>query len=199
MRFRDRWVPTRRDDLRLVGRTVRHVLSGPLYAVLALVASFVTLLTIVVAQNVSLVRDLVVFGPLPLDARAEILLFMLPFVGRGTDALTGTGMIVTSLLVGVNLSMLGYHLNEQGLSLVHSSGSVTGVVLGTMGAGCAACGAAISSAILGLFGAAGIIAYLPFEGLEFLLTAIVFVPLSTFWLVKGIEYGEDEACPVDVS
>lgn len=197
MRRRNRWIPTRSDDVRLVGRTVASVLSVPLYALVALVASFASLLTIVVAQNVTLVRDLVVFGPLPIESRLEILVVMLPFVGSGTEPFTGVGMIATSLLVGINLSMLTFHLNEHGLSLVHSSGSITGVVLGTMGAGCAVCGAAVASAILGLFGAAGIIAYLPLDGLEFLLTAVVFVPLSTYWLVTGIESGGD-ACSIDL-
>jgi hypothetical protein len=195
---RSRWVPTGSDDVRLVGRTLGTVLSVPLYAVVALVASILSLLTIVVAQNVTLVRDLVVFGPLPIESRLEILLFLFPFVGSGTEPVTGVGMLATSLFVGINLSMLAFHLNEQGLSLAHGSGSITGVVLGTMGAGCAVCGAAVASAILGLFGAAGIIAYLPLDGLEFLLAALVFVPLSTYWLVKGIEYGGGEACPVDL-
>lgn len=194
---RSRWIPSGSDDVRLVGRTVGTVLSVPLYAIVAAIASIASLLTIVVAQNVALVRDLVVFGPLPIESRLEILVFMLPFVGSGTDPVTGTGMLATSLLVGLNLAMLAFHLNEQGLSLVHGSGSLTGIVLGTMGAGCAVCGAAVASAVLGLFGAAGIIAYLPLDGLEFLLAALVFVPLSTYWLVKGIEYGGGEACPID--
>jgi hypothetical protein len=198
MAGRNRWIPTGSDDVRLVGRTVGSVLSVPLYAAVAFVASFVSLLTIVVAQNVTLIRDLVVFGPLPLEARIEIMAFMLPFVGSGTEPLTGIGMLATSLLVGINLSMLAYQLNEYGLSLAHGSGSFTGVVLGTMGAGCAACGAAVASAVLGLVGAAGIVAYLPLGGLEFLLAAVIFVPLSTYWLVTGIQYGEDEACPVDL-
>ncbi len=195
--FGNRLLPRGREDVRLVGRTVGAVLSGPAYAVLALVASVVSLLGIVVAQNMSLFTDVVLFGPLPIEARFEILYYMLPFVSGGTDPVTGTGMVVTSLLVGVNVAMLAYHLNTQGLSVVHSTGSITGVVLGTMGAGCAACGAAIASAVLGLFGAAGIMTVLPLGGLEFLLGAIVFVPLSTFWLVQGIQYGD--ACPVDLS
>ena len=68
-----------------------------------------------------------------------------------------------------------------------------------MGAGCAVCGAAVASANLGLFGAAGIIASLPFGGLEFVPAAIVVVSLSTYWLVTGIEYGGDEARPIDLS
>ena len=193
------WIPTRRDDIRLVGWTLQRVFSGPLYAAIAMLAAFASLLMIVVAQNVALVRDLVIFGPLPLENRLEILLYLFPFVGTGIETATGIGMVATSALVGVNVAILAYHLNEHGISFVHSSGSITGVVLGTMGAGCAACGAAVASAILGLVGAGGLIALLPFGGLEFVLAAVVFIPLSTFWLVKGIQYGESEACPVDLT
>lgn len=47
---RNRWVPTRADDVRLVSRTVGAVLSVPLYAVVALAASTASLLTIVVVS-----------------------------------------------------------------------------------------------------------------------------------------------------
>ncbi|WP_255169623.1 hypothetical protein [Natrononativus amylolyticus] len=199
MRRYSGWFPTRRDDVRLVGWTLRRVFSGPLYAAIAILAAFSSLLVIVVAQNLALVRDLVIFGPLPLENRLEILLYLFPFVGTGIEPTAGVGMVATSALVGVNVAILAYHVNEHGLSLAHGSGSVTGVVLGTMGAGCAACGAAVASAILGLVGAGGLIALLPFGGLEFVLAAVVFVPLSTFWLVKGIHYGEAEACPIELS
>jgi hypothetical protein len=192
------WLPTRSADWRRMGRTARLVLSIPLYAAVAVLAGLVGLTTFVVTQNVTLVRDLVVFGPLPLGDRLTILLNLFPFVGSGFDVPTSLLLVAIGALVGVNVAMLVYHLREHRVSLGGGSGSVGGVIFGTLGAGCAACGSAVVAGVLGLFGAGWIVALLPLEGLEFALVGLVVLLLSTFWLAEGMRGGRIAGCPVDL-
>ncbi|MFC6906045.1 hypothetical protein [Halalkalicoccus tibetensis] len=192
------WLPTRKRDWRRMGRTARLVLSIPLYAAVALFAGLVGLTLFVVTQNVPLVRDLVIFGPLPLGDRLTILLNLFPFVGTGFDLPTSLLLVAIGGLTGVNVAMLLYHLREHRVSLGGSSGSVGGVVFGTLGAGCAACGSAVVAGALGVFGAGWVLALLPLEGLEFALLGIVVLVLSTYWLAEGMRGGEVAGCPVDL-
>lgn len=197
-RTRDRnWLPTRPEDWRRMGRTARLVLSAPAYAVVAVLAGLVGLTTFVVTQNVALVRDLVIFGPLPLGDRMTILVNLFPFVGSGFDLNTSVLLLAIGGLIGVNLAMLLYHLREHRVSLEGGSGSLGGVVLGTLGAGCAACGSAVIAGTLGLIGAGWIVALLPLAGLEFALVGLLVLLLSTFWLAEGMRGGQVNGCPVD--
>ncbi|WP_101298422.1 hypothetical protein [Halegenticoccus soli] len=189
--------PTTLSDWRTIARAARLVLSTPAYALLAVVAALVGLTTFVVSQNLSIVRDLVLLGPLPLAARFAILVNLFPVVGSGFGVGGGALLAVASVLIGVNTAMLAYHLRNNGGSLLESSGSVGGVVLSTMGAGCAACGSALVAGILGLFGATGLLALFPLHGLEFVVLAIVALVLSTFWLAEGMRGGDAAGCPVE--
>ena len=98
-----------------------------------------------------------------------------PFVGTNYDAVQGLLLVVTALLISVNTAMLIYHLREHALSAAQGTTSVAGV--------------------LSLFGATASLAFLPLDGLEFALVALV---LSVFWLARGMRGGEINGCPVDL-
>jgi hypothetical protein len=190
-------LPTTRSDVRLVARTARLVLSLPTYALVASLVSATTLSAFVLSQNLSLVGDVVIGGTLPADARLRILLELYPFVGTSYGLLAGTSLVIVALLTGVNLAMVAYHLREHGLSAGGSGGSAAGVVLGALGAGCAACGSAVLAGVLSLVGASGLALLLPLDGVEFALLATLALVLSMYWLAEGMRGGFIGGCPVD--
>jgi hypothetical protein len=190
-------LPTTADDARLVARTVRLVNSSSAYAALSVVAGFVGLNLFVVSQNLDLFTSVVVSGDLPLGARAAILVGLYPFVGTAFTATEGVLLVAVAALFGVNLSMLTYQLRENRVRLREGSGSVAGMVLGVLGAGCAACGTAVLAGVLSIFGAAGALTVLPFDGLEFSFVALVLLVLSIYWLADGMRGGEVRGCPVE--
>lgn len=192
------WLPTRVTDWRRMGRTARLVLSIPLYATVAVLAGLMGLTLFVVTQNIALVRDLVIFGPLPLGDRLTILFNLFPFIGSGFDLATSILLLAIGVLTGLNVAMLLYHLREHRVSIEGGSGSVGGVLFGTLGAGCAACGSAVVAGVLGLFGASWIVAFLPLEGLEFALVGLLVLVLSTFWIAEGMRGGRINGCPIDI-
>lgn len=192
-------VPTGTDDARLVARTVRLVLSIPAYAVLALAGSLVGLSVFVLTQNLPLVSRVIVGGSLPLDARLTILVNLYPYVGSAFKPMTEALLVSSASLFGVNAALLGYHLRQEQVSVRSGGGSVTGMLFGTLGAGCTACGSAIVAGLLSMFGATGVLAALPLEGMEFTILSILALLLSIYWLADGMRGAEVDGCPIDLA
>jgi len=190
-------LPTRARDWRLMGRTARLVVTAPTYAAVAVLAASVGLGLFVLTQNLE-AATFALTGDLPTGARATILLGLFPFLGGIYGPVTGGVLLVLAALIGVDVAMVTYHLREHGLSVREGGGSAVGLVLGTLGAGCAACGSAILAGVLSLAGAAGVLTLLPLEGLEFSLLALAAVLLSIYWLAEGMRGGEINGCPVDI-
>lgn len=189
--------PTRRQDWHLMGRTIYLVLHVPTYLVLAVVASVGALALFAIPQNWVLFLDVVVGGHLPVVSRLRLLLELMPFIGTSFTLAQGLVLLVAAVLAGLNIALATYHLREHRVSLRAGSGSLGGLVLGTLGAGCAACGTAVLAGLLSLVGAAGVLTLLPLEGLEIALLAVVFIALSIWWLADGMRGGEIAGCPVD--
>ena len=189
-------VPSSADDWRLVGRTARLVLSVPTYAVVALLAAGVGLSLFVFSLNLPLV-ELALTGTLPTSARFTILANLYPFVGSAFDLIQGGLLVAVAVLFGVDVAMVTYHLREHGVSLSGGGGSVVGAVLGALGAGCAACGSALLVGILSLFGVSTTLLFLPLDGLEFALLALVALLLSIHWVADGMRGGRVAGCPVE--
>jgi hypothetical protein len=130
--------------------------------------------------------------------RLTILLELYPFVGTSFGPVQGLLLVVVAALTGVDVSMAVYHFREHGVSLREGGSSAVGVLLGTLGAGCAACGSAVLLGLLGLFGVSTSLLFLPLDGLEFALLALVIITLSIYWLADGMRGGEINGCPVDL-
>ena len=188
-------VPSSADDWRLVGRTARLVLSVPTYAAIALLAAGVGLSLFVFSLNLPLV-ELALTGTLPRSARVTILANLYPFVGSAFDPIQGGLLVVIAVLFGVDTTMVTYHLREHGVSL-SGGGRALGAVLGALGAGCAACGSALLVGVLSLFGVSASLLFLPLDGLEFALLALVAMLLSMFWVADGMRGDRVAGCPVN--
>ena len=189
-------LPRSTDDWRLMGRTARLVLSVPGYAVVAVLAAAVGLTLFVFSLNLPLV-GLALTGTLPGSARLTILAKLYPFVGTGFGPVQGGLLVAVAALFGVDVAMVTYHLREHGVSLSGGGGSVVGAVLGALGAGCAACGSALLVGILSLFGVSTTLLFLPLDGLEFALLALVVLLLSIHWVADGMRGGRVAGCPVE--
>ncbi len=181
-----------------MGRTVRLVLTIPSYAIGASIAAVAALTLFVTSLNVQLATDLIIGGALPLADRVTILIELYPFVGTSFGLLSGILLSGVSALTGINVAMAGYHLRQHDLTVAGGSASVLGVVFGTLGAGCAACGSAVFLGILGVFGVSTSVLLLPLDGLEFALLALVVITLSIHWLADGMRGGMVNGCPVDL-
>lgn len=197
-------LPTRTDDWRLMGRTVRLVLGSPAYAALAVAAAVLALSAFAVGQNFELAR-FALTGPLALGDRLTVLLGLFPYLGTNYGPLVEPLLVAVAALSGVDAAMVTFHVREHGLGArerrdanggAAGGASAVGLALGALGAGCAACGSAVLAGALSLFGAAGAVALLPLDGAEFSLLALAALLLSVFWVADGMRGGEVRGCPI---
>lgn len=191
-------LPTRFRDWRLMARTTRLVLSSPAYALLAVLSGVASLSVFVFSRNVTLLVQVIILGDLPIAARLQVAVGLYPGLGNAYGAPASVLLVTTAALVGVDIALVAYHLREHDLSVRDGSGGVSGVVLGTLGAGCASCGSALLAGLLSLVGAGGALTILPLDGLEFAVLALATLVLSIYWLGEGLEGGMIRGCPVDV-
>jgi hypothetical protein len=180
-----------------MGRTARLVVRIPAYGAVGTLAGAATLTLFVVSQNTDLVWNVVLVGGLPLGSRLTVFASLYPFAGPDFSLVQAVVLTATAVLVGVDVAMLVYHVREHRVSAPDGAGSLGAVVLGTLGAGCAACGSAVLAAVLSLVGVTGSLTVLPLEGLEFALLALAVVVLSIHWLADGMRGGDVDGCPVD--
>jgi hypothetical protein len=194
--MRDLAFPTRLDWRRTVG-AVRRVLGRPRWAAVAVVAAAASLTLFATADSPVYLRRVVLGGSLsPLD-RVRALAGLLPSPTAGEGLLRGVLLVLTAGTVGTNVSLLGYHLRNGGGAIRNGSGGVVGVVLATLGAGCASCGLAVVASALSLSGVAAGLTALPLAGAEFLLLALAVTGLSINWVAAGIERADIEGCPAE--
>jgi hypothetical protein len=186
-----------------MGRTARLVLGAPGYALLALLTVLAGLSLFVLSLNASL-AGFALTGDLALGARARVLVGLYPFVGSAYGPIQGTLLVLVAVLLGVDVAMATYHFREhrvgaeRGASSAPGGASAVGVLLGTLGAGCAACGVPILLGVLSVLGVPSAALLLPFDGLEFAGLAALVLVLSIFWLADGMRGGEIRGCPIDL-
>ena len=111
---------------------------------------------------------------------------------------SATYTTVIAGLFGMNVALLTYYIQRMrgGLSGLRSTGAagIGGLISGTFGIGCAACGTFIFTSVLALFGVAGILAYLPFGGEEFGFLGVGLLLYSVYALTKKIS--DPLVCPI---
>lgn len=191
-------LPTAARDWRRIAWAVRHVLGSPRWLGLAIVATLGSLALFVAFDRPVYVRTVVFGGSLSPFDRIRALAGLLPTVTHATDVLRAVLVYLTAGVVGTNVALLGYQLAHDRVSVQEGSGSVVGVVLGTLGAGCASCGLAVVASALSLTGVAAGLTALPLDGVEFLLIAFGVAVLSLHWVAVGLAGADVEGCPVDV-
>lgn len=191
-----KWLPTTASDWRLVGRTVRLVLSRWTYALFALLTAVAALTVFSLTQNFWFLVDILGFEFLSLEDKVYILLDQYPLVGTQFDQIQSLLLYTAAILTGVNLTLAVYHVREHGLNLRTGGAGALGTVFAVLGAGCAACGSAVLVGLLSLFGASSALLVLPMEGFELLVVALVLLVLSIYWLAEGMRGGEIHGCPV---
>lgn len=130
-------------------------------------------------MNAGLVRD-TIFGAHSLSYKSKLLIALLAGMRTSMSGLSLLLLIVVSILTGANLTLV-----VQRLRIIQASGKMSFVVgggslLGIIGSGCASCGLPI----LAFLGLSGAIFYLPFQGLELSVLAIVLLSVSLHVLIK---------------
>ncbi len=119
-------------------------------------------------------------------------------IGTNFSFVSAIYTILIAALFGMNVSLLTYYIQRMrgGMSNMRSTGitSISGLVSGIFGIGCAACGTFIFTSVIAIFGAGVILAYLPFGGEEFGFLGVGLLLYSLYTLIKKIN--DPFICPI---
>ena len=107
-----------------------------------------------------------------------------------TSTFTSGSLILVTLgscLGGINISLAYTYMKIRG-EVILKSGLYSGIglVFAFLGIGCAACGTALLSVILGFFGFSTMLALLPYQGAEIGYVGIIFLLIATYVLAKKV-------------
>jgi hypothetical protein len=143
-------------------------------------------------MNAGLVKD-TIFGAHSLSYKWSLLVALLLGMWTAMSKLGLMLLMIVAILTGANLTLV-----VQRLQTIRASGKMSFMVggsslLGIVGSGCASCGLPI----LAFLGLSGAIFYLPFQGLELSVLAIILLSVSLYSLIK--QSMKQAICAVDIS
>jgi hypothetical protein len=152
-----------------------------------IVSTIIFLLLLLVAQNGEGSMEMLSLTSIPFIKRLG-LAFLVFFDIKSTFT-AGTLILATlgSLLGGINLSLAYTYIKIRG-DMILKSGlySGFGLILAFLGIGCAACGTAFLSVLLGFFGFSAMLNLLPYQGQEIGYIGLMILCIATYALAKKV-------------
>lgn len=130
-------------------------------------------------MNAGLVKD-AIFGSHSLNYKWNLLIALLAGMWTAMSQLSLALLVIIAILTGVNFALTVQRLQTlRASSKIHLAVGGSSL-LGIVGSGCASCGLPI----LAFLGLSGAIFYLPFQGLELSILAIILLFVSFYILVR---------------
>lgn len=169
-------------------RPLRDVFVRPHYGALALTVSFIVFTFAVWLPNTRLIVDVISSGDIALGAKAQLLFSLYGSIATNFTLVSAVYTIAIAVLFGINVALLTYYIKalRGGFSKENTTTGTLGLISGFFGIGCAACGTFILSSVLGLFGAAGIVTFLPLGGEEFGILGVILLGYTTIAISRKI-------------
>jgi hypothetical protein len=171
-------------------RILKRVFSELRYAVLAGGIAVMVLSASLLLPNSAVITQVFSTNGLSLWTKLSFFFTLYGTLSTNYSLLSAGNLLLVSILFGMNIALLVYYIRRQQIASANVTAHVTsisGLVSGLLGIGCAACGSVILTGLLGAFGASGILLFLPFHGAEFGLIGVFFLLLSIRYLIKRID------------
>lgn len=150
-------------------------------------ATLLFILILLVAQNGGSALSLLSFTSLPLGNRIWLSFQTLFDIKSTFDTGSLLLALLGSLLGGINLSLAYTYIRLRGEVILHSGlYSGIGLFIAFLGIGCAACGTAFLSVILGFFGFSAMIQMLPYQGMEIGYIGLIILCIATYTLSQKV-------------
>lgn len=156
-------------------------------AVVIIVSSLFFLFLLLVSQNGGAALQVLNFEVLGLSKRMHLAVVTLFDISSAFTVSTLILATLGSLLAGINLALAYVYMKTRGEMLIKSGlYSGLGLLLALFGIGCAACGTALLSLILGFFGFSAMLNVLPYQGQEIGYIGLIFLMIATYFLAKKV-------------
>lgn len=173
----------------------KKVFSRAPYGALAALVTFVVFTFAVWFPNTKLIF-IIIASTASFQSKVEFLFSLYGSIATNFTTVSAMYTILISILFGISIALIAYYIKER-RSVVKGSTALSlgGLVSGVFGIGCAACGTFLLTSFLTLFGATGILVFLPFGGEEFGFLGVALLSYSVYMLTKKI--AEPMACSVE--
>jgi len=144
-------------------------------------------LLILISEKASALQSLLQFEYFTLGERIHLAFIFLFSV---KSSFLTTGIILSffgSLLGALNITFAYIYFKQRAEILVkHHVFSGAGMFVAFLGIGCAACGTALLTAMLGMFGLSSILGFLPYQGTELGVIGLLILAVTTMALAKKV-------------
>lgn len=173
----------------MVFQALQQVFRKPSYVLLALVTSACMFAFAVWFPNISLIIDIMGHSEASFSQKISLPIGLLGSIGTNFTVLSASYTIAIAILFGMNVAMLAYFLKRR-VTEARQSGIATGffgIASGMVGMGCAACGSLLLTSVLSLFGATGILSFLPLAGGEFGILGVILLSMSLYVIAGNIQ------------
>ncbi len=139
--------------LKISLRSALRVFRHPSYVFLAIFGSLFSSALILWSLNLSLVKYILFDAPLNIFQKLDFFFDVYKSIYSTYSGIQGTGIVVFSVLFGINLALLAYALKNRGFKSIPKKSGIGGFAVAIIGGGCIACGTSIIAPIIATFGA----------------------------------------------
>lgn len=170
-------------------QALQKVFQKPLYIFFALTTSVVVFAFAVWLPNIPLIVAVMGHSGVSFLQKIDLPISLLGSIATNFTLLSASYTIAIAILFGINLAMIVYFLRRR-IAEVKHSGIATGffgLTSGVVGMGCAACGSFLLTSTFSLFGASGILTFLPLGGGEFGIFGVILLAVSLHTIAKQIQ------------
>lgn len=174
--------------------SLREVFQKPHYLVLALVSVVVIGSGIIWLSGHQLIRFTLTSEIFDWNAKLKILWTSLGLYATNFTLASQIMIVLVALMSGMNIAMLAFYFKRRMVVGSAAGASGFGLLIGTLGVGCSACGSVILSSLIGITAASTLVSVLPLRGAEFGIASVALIGLSTYWIAKKIQ--APKACTI---
>ncbi len=166
---------------------IKQVLINWRYLILVLLAALALFLFSIWLPNLSFIGGIITSSFFTISQKVGILWGSLGAFQTNLRPFGRVALVIASLLFGLNISLFSFYIKQR-VKLEKEAGvSLGGIILGTLGVGCASCGSFILTSILGASASIVFLGSLPFKGQEFAIIGIFMLGLSIYLIAKKIQ------------
>ncbi len=166
------------------------VFANPVYISTAIFIAWAVVTFAILLPNIQLIGVVLFSDTVSAIEKVYFLFSLYGSIGTNFTLVSALSAVVIAVLFGINVTLLLYYIRRVrgAASSIRSTGvaGISGLISGVLGLGCAACGTFVLTSALALVGAAGIITYLPFKGVEFGFIGIGLLLYSTYSIIQKI-------------
>src|SRR3989344_1838846 len=169
-------------SLQLVFKNPNYfILTGALAVVIALIIFLISALVL----NYELLIYVFISGIFDFKTKMQIFFGILTAIRLNFSLGSIIIILVLSVLLAIDISIFIFYFKRRAVVQAEAGIGVFGLAAGFLGTGCGICGSIIMSSVFG-FAAAALIAFLPFNGLEFGIIGVFFLLLSIYLIALKI-------------